>query len=182
MPKALYETGTEGAGKGQCARAREPLPGVTEGKGRAVGRGGYLGQPSALAYSTACSSPSRKAACLPGTAPSPISPFSRSPAGRTGLSSRLGAPARPAPARPARRTRGRVDQHQLQPCFPRRARQCLGWLRVRPADLGCLKARAARGPEPRREAGELREQPGHVSREAQRSHGRRERARPGQSP
>lgn len=52
----------------------------------------YLGQPRALAYSTACSSPSRKAACLPGTAPRPISPFSRSPAERTGLSLWVGPP------------------------------------------------------------------------------------------
>ena len=75
-------------------------------------RGGHLEQPRALAYSTACSSPSRKAACLPGTAPSPFSPFSLSPAERMGFSSLLLPPcptlSRPGPSR---RTRGRVDQH-----------------------------------------------------------------------
>lgn len=119
----------------------------------------YLGQPRALAYSTACSSPSRKAACLPGTAPRPISPFSRSPAERTDLSSRVG-PSAPTPLpRAPRRTRGRVDKHQLQPRFPRRARQHLRRLRVRPADLSRLEARAPRSPEPRGEAGELGKQP-----------------------
>lgn len=136
-------------------------------------RAGYLGQPRALAYSTACSSPSRKAACLPGTAPSPISPFSRSPAERTELSARLRRPAPASRAWAPRRTRRRVDQHQLQPRFPRRARQRLRRLFVRPGDLGGLEARAAGCPQPCWEAGELGEQPRHIGREAERSHDRR---------
>lgn len=144
--------------------------GARRGGGGGGERVGYLGQPRALAYSTACSSPSRKAACLPGTAPSPISPLSRSPAERTGVSRRSRPRRSPPPGSAPRRTGGRVDQHQPQARFPRRARQRLGRLRVRPGDLGCLEARAARRPEPRGEARELGEQPRHVGREAERSH------------
>lgn len=81
----------------------------------------------------------------------------------------------PAPVRTPRR----VDEHQPQPRGPRSARQRLGRLGVRPGHLGRLEARTARGLQPLGEPGELREQPGHVGREAQRSHvgGRRRRGR-----
>lgn len=66
----------------------------------------YLGQSRALAYSTACSSPCRKAACFPGTAPSPFSPFSRSPAERMDLSPRLRLLAPQLPGRAPKAHRG----------------------------------------------------------------------------
>jgi hypothetical protein len=132
-----------------------------------VSRAGYLGQPRALAYSTACSSPSPPA-------PSPPSHglLWREPASAWAwLPEALGAPP------PGAHTPRRVDEHQPQSRSLRRARQRLGGLGVRPGHLGRFEARTARGVQPLGEPGELWKQPGDVGRKAERSHASRRRRR-----
>lgn len=167
----LQGTRTAGVEKGRCAQTPEflntwrpllldPKPRAEESLGhRGRGEDTIPGTAQSLGVQHSLLQPLSEGRLPPGNGPQAHFPLLSVSCRENGPQPPGRAPTpTPLPRAPPR-TGGRVDKHQLQPRFPRRARQHLRGLRVRPADLSRLEARAPRSPEPRGEAGELGKQP-----------------------